>query len=500
MPTNLAQYLNLEKHHQAVNCKKHTGFFARAYRLLFHRVMSSRVSHSPCKAHKIYVLGAHFFLAILIAVLASGCGRSSNRSQESPVATEQPRVEQRFLTASASAPAPLTPKQQALRLRLEKQVADEQPTHRLALRNGRVVDGRLIEESDNGIRLREGFGFSGYVIAPYRRSEIAGIQSLPAQPVEITDEDVRLSEEFPQYRFAKIQPYTFVTDQSYGDVERVLRLLTQVRQQFELKFAPLIRKGAAPQDIRIVFFGTEKAFRAYAQRSAPALVNSAGYYSSGNNRLALLNQLGTAKFTELDERIANRARALRERTDGSGEERHQASRRLAELRSEITFEAKSMTERLIRHEGAHQLFHTYRVHSPYALEPTWLTEGLAEYCEPHEIGGYHFALASRLAKQRDSSSLLPLKTLLNHNEASGFFSLGEEAIDTAYAQSWALVYFLMQDEFRTGFFQFIKSYRDMDNSDAALAQAADPVTLLSSCLKTDFNTLEKKWQTFVNRL
>jgi hypothetical protein len=164
------------------------------------------------------------------------------------------------------------------------------------------------------------------------------------------------------------------------------------------------------------------------------------------------------------------------------------------------FEAKSMTERLIRHEGAHQLFHSYRVHSRSGLEPTWLTEGLAEYCEPHQVGGYHFALASRLAKERDSSSLLPLRTLLSHNDPAGFFSLGEDNIDVAYAQSWALVYFLMQDEFRNGFYKFIQSYRDREDSGRATTNDADPITVLESCLKTDLNTLEKRWQKFVSRM
>ena len=128
------------------------------------------------------------------------------------------------------------------------------------------------------------------------------------------------------------------------------------------------------------------------------------------------------------------------------------------LRSDLTFEAKAMNERLIRHEGAHQLFHAYGIHSRYGIEPTWLTEGLAEYCEPGEIGRYHFALADRITRAREKGQFLPLKTLLTHRDPSGFFALGESNVEVAYAESWALVYMLMQDDTRARFFNYLKSY------------------------------------------
>jgi hypothetical protein len=256
-----------------------------------------------------------------------------------------------------------------------------------------------------------------------------------------------------------------------------------------------------PQDIEIIFFGSEDAFRSYARRVAPALVKSAGFYSSNNNRLALLNQLATQHYAEIGNRLAKNQREVSERNDVDPDDRHQASRRLATLRSEITAEAKTMTERLIRHEGAHQLFHSYRIDSRSGLEPTWLTEGLAEYCETDRMGGYHAALAERLAKLRKSKSLLPLSTLLKHRDSAGFFSLGEDAIDAGYAQSWALVYFLMQDKFRSGFFNYIKHYRDIKDAPSAPAEEnTDPAELLESCLKIKLESLETQWQTFINHL
>jgi hypothetical protein len=160
-----------------------------------------------------------------------------------------------------------------------------------------------------------------------------------------------------------------------------------------------------------------------------------------------------------------------------------------------------MNERLIRHEGAHQLFHAYHVHSRFGLEPTWLTEGLAQYCETPEIGRYHATLAGRVTRAHKAGQLLPLKTLLNHRDPSGFFALGEGNIELAYAESWALVYMLMQDDCRDRFFDYVKSYRDIDNYRAAqVMEQAEPEKLLEAQLKMNLNTLESQWDSFITHL
>jgi hypothetical protein len=97
--------------------------------------------------------------------------------------------------------------------------------------------------------------------------------------------------------------------------------------------------------------------------------------------------------------------------------------------------------------------------------------------------------------------LLPLKTLLNHRDASGFFAFREGDIELAYAESWALVYMLMQDECRGRFFDYVKSYRDIDNYRAAqVMEQAEPEKLLEAQLKMNLNTLESQWDSFLTHL
>ena len=442
-------------------------------------------------------------LALLVAAaVVCGCGQAP--PSESPKADRQKQraatADDRTYTSTTEPPA-LTDDQLALKRKLEAQLAEERPTHRLVLRNGQVVTGRVVGETATTVRLREGFGFSGYVVSPYKREEIATVETLPEASFEVTAADVRLCQEFPEYNFAKNPPYTFVTDESFSDVEKILGLLGSLRRQFEKQFAPLIRAGSEPREIQIVFFGKESAFRTYAQRVAPEFVNSAGFYSTRDNRLALLDQLGSQQYASIQNKISRRQQALNQHErDGTGSD-GEAARRLAAAQGQLTSLAKAMTEQLVRHEGAHQLFHMYHIHSSYGAEPTWLREGLAVYCEPEEIGRYHNAMAERIATARKAGQLLPLRTLLTHRAADGFFALGAEQAETAYAQSWSVVYFLMQDPYRRGFFEFIKSYRDLNDTQAAeRLLARDPVKSLESFLATDFTIFESQWQEFVSHM
>ncbi len=339
--------------------------------------------------------------------------------------------------------------------------------------------------------MRDGFGYSGYVVETYRRAEIASIDPLPAVAVDLTADDVRFSAEFPGFHFVKIPPYTIATDESYGEVQRILGLLASLRQQFLQRFAPLIRNGAEPEDIHVVFFGSEPAFRKYAERAAPAFVSSAGFYSSRENRLVLLNQLGSTRYSEANARLDERGRQL-SRSANAGPQ-------IAAIRSDLTSEAKSMNERLIRHEGAHQLFRACHIHSRLGVEPTWLTEGLAEYCETGEIGRFHYALADRITAAREKRQFVPLKTLLNHRDPSGFFALSHENLEIAYAESWALVSMLMQADTHEQFFGYLKFYRDLTD-DRAAAVEADPAGVLETHLKMDSDTLEHKWNSFISHM
>jgi len=440
------------------------------------------------------MLRCRVLLAAGALAMLSACSRSSPTANAgiAPLTTET-RKEPVISSPADAFTAPLTAEELARKSQLETELVSDLPTHRLKLRDGHVLDGRIVSETPSAIRFRDGFGYSGFVVESYRRADVLAVETLPAVSFAVTPRDVRFSAEFPQFHIVKCPPYTIATDESYGEVEKILGVLTDLREQFRGNFGPLIKNDTVLQDIDVVFFGSEETFRRYTLRVAPSFVNSAGFFSSGENRLALLNQLNTTRYAQAEGRLEERGRKFSGYAD--------VGQQLAALRSDITSEAKSMNDRLVRHEGAHQLFHAYHIHSRYGLEPTWLTEGLAQYCETPEIGHYHQLLVDRVVRARKAGQLLPLKKLLNHRDTAGFFAFGEGNVELAYAESWALVYMLMQDELRPQFFNYVKSYRDVSTyRGVAAVERAEPETLLETQMQMDLNSLESQWDSFITHM
>jgi hypothetical protein len=99
---------------------------------------------------------------------------------------------------------------------------------------------------------------------------------------------------------------------------------------------------------------------------------------------------------------------------------------------------------------------------------------------------------------RDAGTLIPLSTLLNHRSAAGFFAFQGDRTEIAYAESWALTYFLLHGHHGDGFRDFLQHYRDV--TAPAAEQTRDVGDVLASHLHTDFNTLESEWENFIENL
>ena len=192
------------------------------------------------------VARAHCVILLCGAIIVlSGCGPSTV-SRDKPITLQA--VPERgqpvgVVPMDTDATRPLTADELARQHQLETELAAERPTHRLKFRDGHVLDGWVISESPTTIRFRDGFGYSGYVVESYRWGDVVAVDALPATSFEVTARDVRFSSEFPRFHFVKSPPYTIVTDESYGEVQKALGVLTDLREQFRHHFAPLIRQA-----------------------------------------------------------------------------------------------------------------------------------------------------------------------------------------------------------------------------------------------------------------
>ena len=165
----------------------------------------------------------------------------------------------------------------------------------------------------------------------------------------------------------------------------------------------------------IIVFDTEEQFRSHLQRSAsqPHLRRLAGYYSMETNRIVTFNAArgGAAKFGKRNVNWQNLSTVV--------------------------------------HEATHQIAFNTGCLQRFADHPLWIVEGMAMYFEAPELRGQKLVwneagnlnvprlrrfMAYR-KKRRDGKSL---RSLVLNDDRFG----SEEHAGDAYAESWALAYFL----------------------------------------------------------
>jgi hypothetical protein len=275
-------------------------------------------------------------------------------------------------------------------------------------------------------------------------------------------------------------------------------LLQRLHNEFYEWFGPLVEGVERRDNIQVLFFSNEKYFREYQGRHAPRMSTSVGFYSPPLDRFVLFNQGNSEQMHAMTKRLEARAEEYREQErmyGGAGrieEWRRASGRRMARMADEQTRET-------VRHEGAHQLFFTYGVHSRYRVENDWLYEGLAVFCEGRVIGEEHRHRAGIVKSALKDDRLIPLPELVNHRSARGLFSFGgEEQVDLAYTEAWSLVHYLMQSEHRALFFDYLKRVRDPDAFWSVLDE--NRYDLLCRTLDMTPEELNDGWRAHVRRL
>jgi hypothetical protein len=356
-----------------------------------------------------------------------------------------------------------TPDELQTKRALESDLAAMTPTTRLVLADGRRMVGRIVEEQPDAVLFEENYGPSGTLAMRVRRNRIQELTDLREPVPPVTYRDVLFKQEFPAFSLYKRVPYTVLTDEKFFQVEGAVRVLQKLHRDFLETFQPLLVHPPRADGIQVLFFSREDMFRRYQRKYAPRMDTSVGFYSPWADRFIVFNQRNSEFMASLGHEVEQRAGAFRERPDLHGDDRRieewkqSAGRRMDRL-------AELQTQETIRHEGAHQLFFTYGVHSAHRIENEWLYEGLAVYCETVVLGGPSPQRAVQLQDARHGGRLIPLADLVNHRSTRGLFSFGaSEQVELAYSQSWALVRYLMQPERRPVFFEFLGHLRDRRN-------------------------------------
>ena len=131
----------------------------------------------------------------------------------------------------------------------------------------------------------------------------------------------------------------------------------------------------------------------------------------------------------------------------------------------MLFLAGNNLDRVVHHELTH-----YLVQNSIGELPIWLNEGIADYYAPFRIDGKSMQIGRPMREHLlwlRAGSMIPLQQLLTATKASPIYSEG-----LFYAQSWALVHYLLAEpERHAKLVQFLSLLDDGKGVDAAFATA-----------------------------
>lgn len=301
-----------------------------------------------------------------------------------------------------------------------------------------TVEGRiLVEAADGGVLVEDRAG-TLWSITPDRLSELAAVDR--AFTLMDADELAAALEQELGDGFAIEQTPHYVLCSSAGPeftgwiarlFERLLRAFLQHWERAGLE----LHEPAAP--LAAVVFADRIAYAEYATRDAgPQLAAGAGYYSVRTNRIVLYD-LATGDA-------------------GSSRSDAEISRRVAAAPANIA---------TIVHEAAHQIAFNSGMQTRYADNPMWLTEGLAMYCETPDLdtgSGWQGIGKLNPARLRDFRRLTgqerggsSLESLISDDARFR----DPSAAAAAYAESWALTYFLIRTR-REAYIDYVGSLAD----------------------------------------
>lgn len=274
--------------------------------------------------------------------------------------------------------------------------------------------------------------------------------------------------------------------------------------------------------LEAVLFGTQEDYAAFTRKHAPGLEGGAGYYSTATHRLYFFDARNGEKRARAErelEAARGGLRALRGEIEAAGNSRNRKRASALYARYDDEFEAcararwewrtyfDEANEATTLHEATHQLCHESGLLRANPNQPTWLVEGIALFFEDPE---QFYAAGTRVNSiDRDriedlqealrQGRLIPLRTLLGLR--GSFFELGERRVHLAYAESWALVRFLIKGPDRELHNRFFKYLRQQ-----GMIPAGEPVSEermagdFLAALARELPALERAWLDFIRAL
>ena len=278
------------------------------------------------------------------------------------------------------------------------------------------------------------------------------------------------------FTILRTEHYLICYNSTHAFADLTGQRLEKLYQEFMIFFedrrfepAPLTKR------IEVVLFDSPSDFKKYALEISPGMAISKGFYLGKNDRSYFFDSISdenpqflqTKKNLKLEqEKIDNfRSQVVNNPgnvhyvfRDNNGMENRlnklQALQRLKQQEEQLRNREVKLLDfyrtqnvGVTMHEGTHQLAYVCGIHSRYFNNPKWMVEGLAMYFE--SLGEARHERPGRINQPRlkvfyDSAStgpVIPLKELIVNDK---LLDPGSGSPQIAYASSWALFYYLVQ--------------------------------------------------------
>jgi hypothetical protein len=213
-----------------------------------------------------------------------------------------------------------------------------------------------------------------------------------------------------------------------------------------------------------VVFGSPEELNAYATRNGGQLATGVvGYYSLVSNRVLLCDV-----------------------SRGSADD-----------------QSWQQNARTIIHEAAHQIAFNCGIHNRFAPPPHWLCEGLAVMFESPGVWNarHHARLQDRVDTERLGSFRHYRHGARPHNSLPQFVSASERLFETnpqaAYAEAWALAFFLAEKE-PAKFVQYLS--KTARREPMRRYSAAEQLQEFTDVFGTNLQMLEARYLRFIDQL
>jgi len=368
------------------------------------------------------------------------------------------------------------------------------------LKDQRILDETISNVQGEKVILRRQLEEGGVIEQEIARSQIEFLAFKPVQNKKSQKIEESLRTQFPKMKWVREGFFTLVTDSYATWVNEYRHTIRELATDFYLKFFPLL-SGRSPNLTNfVVVFDEWGDFMEYAATDGVPGWAVAGYFSPDSEVLFLFNTLGDS-FSKLIEeaimgqtgrRMSGAVEAVKGQVDKRyhvfvEEQAEDVMKKFSAAHSVIRGRYREETLTTLRHELTHELFHNWGLQSivvsklegsqgeeakkkrsfleekdiqrkrelllelvhlrgskpiQVAASNSWFVEGLAAYMETVPAGEPNKRWLYLFQQAKRKNALFPIEHLTVYKMGS-FPGIAWEAMQYAYAESWAFVYFLM---------------------------------------------------------